>query len=309
MDKFMLLEDRVHGDKMFPFRVYTVDYLDGDAIFNVHWHHELEFIYVEEGVINLQIGTENHTLRKGHACYIPTGQLHGAFPIDNMPFKLRAIVFHFDLLRSFSYDRMESNYLEQLENPTISTSVRLEPDENGVEMLCILNKLIDVYINEKPSLELVIKGYLFLIFAEMFEKQVWKHNVQISLKDSNKIALLKSVLKYINKNYSHKLTVMDLAAQVQMSEGHFSRFFKSLVRMTPMEYINKIRISNACKLLQKTDRKMVDIAMDVGFNNQSYFIRLFKKHKGCTPIAYKRKHMSRINLLDDKPREKPHMPS
>ncbi|WP_112180632.1 MULTISPECIES: AraC family transcriptional regulator [Paraliobacillus] len=298
MDKFMLLEDREHGDNMFPFRVYTVDYLDGDAIFNVHWHHELEFIYVEEGKINLQVGTENHTLREGQAFYIPTGQLHGAFPIDKIPFKLHAIVFHFNLLRSFSYDRMESNYLEQLENPAISSAVRLLPNESEGEILKIVNKLIDAYVNRRPSLELVIKGYLFLLFAEMFDKQVWKYNDQISFKDSNKITLLKTVLKYMNKNYNQKLTVLDLAAQVQMSEGHFSRFFKSLVRMTPMEYLNKIRISNACKLLQKTDKKMIEIAMDVGFNNQSYFIRLFKKQKGCTPIAYKRKNPA-INLSED----------
>ena len=106
--------------------------------------------------------------------------------------------------------------------------------------------------------------------------------------------------QYIDHNYKQKLTVMELASQIQMSEGHFSRFFKSLVRMTPMEYINTTRINKACTLLQKSDRKMLDIAMDVGFQNQSYFIRLFKKQKGCTPREYRFRHGDESGICEFK---------
>ncbi len=286
--KETLMEARAHGDSMFPFRVYTVDYLDGNVIFNMHWHHEIEFIYVEKGPIHLQIGTKQHMLAEGSGFFIPSEQLHGAYPSGNLQFKLHAIVFHIDLLRSFGYDLIESNYLEVIRKFSVFHSILLTPDsKENKEMLLLLARLVDIYATKAPSFELKVKGYLYLLFAEILKEKTWKNNEEITEKDLTKTELLKIVLQYIEKHYKQKLTVLELSSQIQMSEGHFSRFFKSLVRMTPMEYINSIRVGKACILLKKTNRTMLDIAMDVGFTNQSYFIRLFKKQKGCTPKEYR----------------------
>lgn len=284
MNKHLLLEDRVHGNSMFPFRSYMVDYLDGQVIFNMHWHPELEFIYVEEGTINLQIGTKQFIVTAGNGCFIPSEQLHGAYPSGDTPFKLHAVVFHIDLLRSFGYDLIEKNYLTTIRN--IFHPILLTVNEDH-EILQLLASIIKAYSMSETGFELKIKGYLFLLFSEILKKQAWNHDQEVTQKDLTKTALLKKVLQYIDQNYQQKLTVLDLASQIQMSEGHFSRFFKSFVRMTPMEYINTIRIEKACALLETSDRKMLDIAMDVGFQNQSYFIRLFKRQKGCTPREWR----------------------
>lgn len=288
MSKHNLLEDRVHGDSMFPFRIYMVDYLDGQVIINMHWHPELEFIYVEKGPINVQVGTKQYLLEEGTGCFIPSQQLHGAYPYRNKPFKLHAIVFSIDMLRSFGYDLIENHYLKAIKNFSLVHSLHITPEtsEERIMLTTIIN-MINANSTREIGYELKMKGYLFLLFADILKKQAWIHNEEVTQKDLTKTELLKIVLQYIDQNYQHKLTVLELASQIQMSEGHFSRFFKSLVRMTPMEYINTIRISKACTLLQKSDRKLLDISMDVGFQNQSYFIRLFKKQKGCTPREYK----------------------
>lgn len=286
--KHNLLEDRVHGDSMFPFRIYMVDYLDGQVIFNMHWHPELEFIYVEKGPINVQVGTKQYRLEEGTGCFIPSEQLHGAYPCGDKPFKLHAVVFSIDLLRSFGYDLIESHYLEVIKSFSFVHSLIITPKtEEERRMLMTIVNMIESYSSKENSYELKVKGYLFLLFADIFKKQSWVHNEEVTQKELTKTELLKKVLQYIDQNYKQKLTVLELASHIQMSEGHFSRFFKSLVRMTPMEYINTIRINKACTLLQKSNRKMLDIALDVGFQNQSYFIRLFKKQKGCTPKEYK----------------------
>ncbi|MGM7724427.1 AraC family transcriptional regulator [Metabacillus sp. Hm71] len=291
INKDKLLEDRVHGDSMFPFRIYMVDYLDGQVIFNMHWHPELEFIYVEKGAINLQIGTKKYRLLEGTGCFIPSEQLHGAYPFKNTPFKLHAIVFNIDFLRSFGFDLIQNNYLQVIQNFSLAHSLLITGNTlEEKNMLKTIVNIIEAYSSKEPSYELKVKGYLYLLFADILKKQAWIHNEEVTQKDLTKTDLLKKVLQYIDQNYKQKLTVMELASQIQMSEGHFSRFFKSLVRMTPMEYINTTRINKACMLLQKTDRKLLDIGMDVGFQNQSYFIRLFKKQKGCTPREYRFKH-------------------
>jgi len=286
VSKHNLLEDRVHGDSMFPFRIYMVDYLDGQVIFNMHWHPELEFIYVEKGPINVQVGTKQFRLEEGTGCFIPSEQLHGAYPCGDKPFKLHAVVFSIDLVRSFGYDLIESHYLEAIKSFSLVHSLKITP-KTDQRMLRTIVMMIECYSSKETSYELKVKGYLFLLFADIFKKQSWVHNEEVTQKELTKTELLKKVLQYIDQNYKQKLTVLELASHIQMSEGHFSRFFKALVRMTPMEYINTIRINKACTLLQKSNRKMLDIALDVGFQNQSYFIRLFKKQKGCTPKEYK----------------------
>ncbi|KRG11883.1 helix-turn-helix domain-containing protein [Lederbergia galactosidilytica] len=275
---------------MFPFCVYDVDYLDGQVIFNLHWHPELEFIYVERGKIQLQIGTKQYSLSEGNGFFIPSEQLHAAYPSSiHSPFKIYAIVFHPDLLRSFAYDLIEGNYLEMV-GKLFHCELKSTGTVEEKEMLRILEMVIAAYMGKEITYELRVKGYLYILLGDVLKKQaslIQKEGPKQI--DDTKTILLKKVLRYIDENYPKKLTVKDLASQIQMSEGHFSRLFKSFVRMTAMEYINTIRINKSCILLQKTDRKLLDIALDVGFQNQSYFIRLFKKQKGCTPREYKAK--------------------
>ncbi|MDB5053509.1 MAG: AraC family transcriptional regulator, partial [Bacilli bacterium] len=87
--------------------------------------------------------------------------------------------------------------------------------------------------------------------------------------------------------FQHKIHIHELAALLSISEGHFCRFFKSLLKQTPIEYINSVRINHAIKLLHNPDLKIIDIALDVGFDNLSYFIKTFKRYKKCTPSEFR----------------------
>ena len=73
-----------------------------------------------------------------------------------------------------------------------------------------------------------------------------------------------------------------------MSDGHFCRMFKKYTFKTPVQYMNSVRLSAAMDLLTRTDRKVLDIALDTGFNSLSYFIGVFKQGLGCTPTQFRR---------------------
>lgn len=97
-------------------------------------------------------------------------------------------------------------------------------------------------------------------------------------------------MAYINSHAHEPIRLREIADEIGMSEGHFCRFFKQMVQKSPVEYINYHRIQKACRLLEQSDRKVVDIALDVGFDNLSYFIATFKKWKGLTPSQYRKQH-------------------
>ncbi|WP_019392383.1 helix-turn-helix transcriptional regulator [Priestia filamentosa] len=290
MEKERFLEDRVHGDTMFPLKMYKVDYLDGDVIINYHWHREMEFIFLKEGSISFQIGTSLIELKEGEAIFIPSGQLHAAYPFKQCPFLLYAIVFDSTLLSSFTYDVIQSKYIELLKKTDSALPFHIQMNTDWEKsMLQSLSIIIREYQHQEYGFELAIKAHLFLSISNLIKSNtVNTRNTMNQLIDTTKVNRLKLVLQYIDNHYSEKLNIRALSSVVQMSEGHFSRFFRSLVHMTPIEYINTVRINKATKLLRESDEKIINIAMEVGFDSPSYFIKTFKRQKKCTPTRFRK---------------------
>lgn len=97
------------------------------------------------------------------------------------------------------------------------------------------------------------------------------------------------ILSYLEKMYYHPLTLEDLADETGFSTSYLSRYFKNQTGMCLFEYINKRRIKRACFLLKNTDKKIIDIAYEVGYNSISFFNRYFKKTLHITPMEYRKK--------------------
>ncbi|PFI60727.1 helix-turn-helix domain-containing protein [Priestia megaterium] len=286
MGKDQFLEERVHGHSMFPFKVYKIDSLEGDAIIHYHWHKELEFIFLVKGRILVQIGTSYIELKSEEAIYIPMGQLHAAYPLTNDSFTLYAIVFSDALLSSFTYDSIQRNYIDLLKQPDVTHPSAIKSETAWKRsILESLVSIIDEYKDKNSAFELTIKARLLLTLSLMIKNNYLVFNKNSS--DEGKLNRLKQVLEYIDEHFYEKITISRLSSLLNMSEGHFSRFFKSIVNMTPIEYINIIRVNKASALLKQTDKKIIDISMEVGFDNPSYFIKTFKKQKKCTPSQFR----------------------
>ena len=85
------------------------------------------------------------------------------------------------------------------------------------------------------------------------------------------------------------LRVKELADQVHISETHFRRIFSYYMKMSPLEYINFVRIHVACDHLEKTDESIADIAHKCGFMTSSTFNRNFKQVMGVTPMEWRKR--------------------
>lgn len=96
---------------------------------------------------------------------------------------------------------------------------------------------------------------------------------------------------YIVTNYSYPVTVEDVAAYVGISRSHLFRSFQDHMGKSPKEYLTEYRIKQACRLLKETDLSVSAIAYSVGFENNLYFSKAFKKQKGLSPSDYRRFHL------------------
>lgn len=288
-----LKEDRKHGNESFPIAPYWMAYGPGEHVLNCHWHEEAEFLYVMEGATLFQIGTGYYPVNAGEAVFIHGGDIHAGYPLGNDGCKFFAVVFDMNLLRSGMNDIVQSDYIL----PLLEGRRSLPPLFNGdvpwqKAVLSSLNGIVQAFEKGKQGYELFVKAHLYLILSEIASGNHWMVRNPADRSDLHKIDRLKTVLSYIANCYNRKIRIKEMASMICMSEGHFCRFFKSLVRKTPIDYINSYRVEKAAQLLEHNDRKIIDIAMEVGFDNLSYFIKKFKEHMDCTPSEYRKSKSS-----------------
>lgn len=111
--------------------------------------------------------------------------------------------------------------------------------------------------------------------------------------DAKHEQIIRQCIQYIGANYSRKLTLDELAGMVYLSPAYLSRIFKRETGVNFSEYLNQVRIEKAKELLRMRDIRMTDIALLVGYEDQSYFTRVFKRITGVLPRIYREKKISK----------------
>jgi len=123
--------------------------------------------------------------------------------------------------------------------------------------------------------------------AYTFIMELYRH-IKQSKTCSTLPASIQSVVQYIEKNYHLQLTVEDLALEAGLSKYHLIRRFGEVKQMTPGQYLTKVRIEKAFELLLHTDIPIKEIALKVGYMNDNYFNKAFRKVVGVSPGRFRK---------------------
>lgn len=94
-------------------------------------------------------------------------------------------------------------------------------------------------------------------------------------------------LQFINKNFKEKISLKDIETNLHVNASYFSTLFKQEMGVTFTDYLNALKVDHACRLLTETNLSIIDISLSTGFEDQSYFTKVFKKAKDMTPKAYR----------------------
>ncbi len=105
--------------------------------------------------------------------------------------------------------------------------------------------------------------------------------------DAKHASVIRKTINYLNANYDEKITLEGAADKMYLSASYFSRLFKKEIGDTFNNYLNKIRVEESKKLLCNKEIKLSQIALMVGYEDQSYFTKVFKKHTGLSPLKYR----------------------
>jgi len=142
----------------------------------------------------------------------------------------------------------------------------------------------------------VLLHYIALSKGEHFAQQCAAHSLLVAPEQLNPVLLGKrnhsdeliiKVQDWIEENYNKSFSISELAIKFSYSERNLKRKFKLATNISPIQYLQNVRIEKAKKLLIATDRSVTDIAYTVGYENCSFFIRLFKRTVGVTPKQWR----------------------
>jgi AraC family transcriptional regulator len=148
-----------------------------------------------------------------------------------------------------------------------------------------------------PVQALIVDGISTALAAHLLRS----YNVFEALEGSDERALGKleiaRLTEFIEDNLDRTISLEDLASVVNVSRFHFSRLFKRSMGSTAISFVEQCRIRRAQALITDTDLPLAEIALTVGFVDQSHFTRRFHRHVGCTPAVFAREQGRRRSGL------------
>ena len=185
------------------------------------------------------------------------------------------------LLNTFSI--LEAGDLEGIKAKTLwffAIIIRMasESDSN-------LNQIIDTDLDIINRISEAESFNELLTVSENIIETVTKNTLSSIYRGRSQIVT--KALQYINKNYKEKLSLKDIETNLHVNSSYFSTLFKQEMGVTFTDYLNSLKIEHACQLLEHTNLSIIDVSLSTGFDDQSYFTKVFKKSKGLTPKAYR----------------------
>lgn len=272
-----LYENKKRGSFDFPIELYYVDEASPRYQMPLHWHLEYELITVLKGRFELSLDGRKAVLNEGDCVWICDGVVHGGIP-ENCIYE--CVVFD---LGTLLHDTpvCSRSAAEFLANSNGFTVVM----RRGEILTAIADKIFEAMEKEQKGYEWITVGLMWQLMGTLLSTAENQSSVMTGRTQINR---LKNVLTYIRDNYSAPITLGELADVAGMSPKYFCRAFSQVTGKTPIAYLNYYRIEAAGERLLMTDESVTDIGFSCGFNDASYFSKMFLKEKGMTPSQFRR---------------------
>jgi AraC-like DNA-binding protein len=157
-----------------------------------------------------------------------------------------------------------------------------KPKTNIVELFINTDGLPDWYLTTKLPV-FGKNGEVIGIMGTSHSYKQGKRLIQPLLK-------VEKAIQFIQDHFREQINIGEIAAQVNLSTRQLDRQFQEILKMSPQEFIARLRITTACRELSRTPKPILDVALSLGYYDQSSFTLQFRKHMETTPLKYRKQH-------------------
>ncbi len=256
----------------------------GENIDNQHFHNLLEIGLCHYGDGDLVLEDEFYRFGPGMISCIPANYLHVTRSDEGV---MAFWEFLFIDVEQALKDCGKRNLQEtrDIVEAIHKNAFFIKPEDNPM-IATIVRSIFDEMQDKKEHYGDCVKG---LIYALLFEIARFNGRPVTSNKGKNGGLQLERAIEYVEEHYQENFKILELAMECHMSETHFRRVFQEKMNMTPVEYVNFVRVKKACELIDKTDISMEEVAERVGFVTPSTFNRNFRRIIGTSPYQWKKR--------------------
>lgn len=265
-------ENRSHMlDDNIPLSIY----LNTDFNFMAHWHTEFELAYVESGSIYVGINNDRRKLSAGDVVLITGGDIHYYESSDPLS-RIILLVFKpefFDLDADWTHAyKLSSSFFK-----------------NGDKIKKLLYSILEEKQSKKDFYELFIKAKVIELCASILR---YFPNRNSNFKDANKnfsrLKTMQDILIYIENNFAQDISLKFLSDMFNINSFNLSKIFNSVTGCNLRTYINNLRVSKAESIILNSNKPLIDIAVECGFNSIRTFNRAYKAVKGYAPSSIRK---------------------
>lgn len=245
----------------------------------LHFHPELELIYVMQGIAIQQINERSFALSQGQMAVIGPNQRHALCTgkPEVLP-EVLVIQVRLDSLPDFKWGK--SHFIQAWCSGKLLFPIALETDDLIYQDLL---SLYEEYTNRNYGYREAITAHLLRLLVHLYRSGKSMPFSPNHTQQEHDLDLLADTFRLISEHYSDETLTLAQAAQVShLSVSHFCRLFRSATDMSYHEYLNRYRLLHADPLLQ-TGHTLLETALECGFGSVSSFIRNYKRYYGISP--------------------------
>lgn len=258
----------------------------GRDIDYLHFHNYLEIGFCYEGEGHLVLGEDTVRFKGREFTVIPPNYPHTT---NSDPGNVSQWEYLFIDVEGFIRKFIDSPVKAEKTIQRIYSKVLFLREEESRSIAAKILKIMDVMRNGEEFYLEEAKGILAALLAEIARKNRKEEEERVFEEKGKITNIVTRSLDYISQHYMEDIKIENLAKSCHISETHFRRVFTSYMKVSPLEYVNEVRIHTACELLQKTDDPVADIAHKCGFTTNSTFNRNFKQLTGVTPGEWRKR--------------------
>lgn len=255
----------------------------------MHRHEYMEIVYVLEGQINMNVEGNDIIMEKGNICIMDKNVKHSNKPLDKNDIAVNILltseVFDTVFMHLLSDDNCMSNFIINSFYATnkVKRCIVCDIEENSFLENVLIN-LICEYFSDSIRCQGKINGCLLLLFTELSRGLSDDERISITKKHSK---IKSNIMEYLQKEYKNT-NLLKAAEYFHFHPNYLSSLVKKEFGKNFKELLGDIRMIEAGKLLRTTDIKINIILENVGYSNEAYFYRQFKKKYNTTPYEYRK---------------------
>lgn len=277
-----LKENKPHGTKEYSYTQYFMRKPRNAFHIPVHWHDEVEIIYVKKGKITIFIEEAVFHANAGDLFFVNSGELH-FMESDDMSVEYYTLLFPLTFLSFQIEDALEKEFFLPLRQKKLCFPSQLQDMIPKNQVCKMVQELINVNDEKDTSYQLRTR----IILLEIIECLI-KERAFLQAEFANATDMQRELITFIQKHYMEKITLGMLAEEFHLSEKYVSWYFKEHFSISFMQYVLHLRMSKAKELLISTDMPITEVALSCGYPSVNLFIRNFKEVHGVTPLQYRK---------------------